>query len=142
MLSPVNESPWEHTKLFFMPMLIYFVIGQLTVGKEYPNFMLAHTAVLPLMPLMMLGIYTLFRAIGIKSLIIDLVNTLLVIAFGMTLSYKLTLTVKPMTGLKYRAASLVILLGLFIVFTVFTYFPPHIPIFLDSNTFRYGIPLE
>lgn len=141
-LSPVNESPWEHTKLFFMPALIYFIIGQLTVGKAYPNFMLAHSVVLPLMPLLMLFIYGLFRAFGIKSLAADLVNTLIVIAFGMALSYKLTLAVKPMTGLKYRAASLVILLGLFIVFTVFTYFPPHISIFQDSNTLQYGIPLE
>ena len=139
-LSPVNESPWEHTKLFFMPALIYFIIGRLTVGKEYPNFTFAHTAVLPLMPLLMLGIYTLLRAAGIKSLAADLVNTLIVIPFGVTLSYKLTLAVKPMTGLKYQAASLVILLALFIVFAVFTYSPPHIPIFLDSNTLRYGIP--
>ncbi len=141
-LSPVNESPWEHTKLFFMPALIYFVIGQLTVGRAYPNFMLAHAAVLSLMPLLMLFIYGLFRAFGVESLVVDLVNTLIVIAFGMAVSYRLTVSSMPLAGLRGRVTAVLLVLGMLVVFAVFTYFPPHISIFQDSNTLRYGIPLE
>ena len=141
-LSPVNESPWEHTKLFFMPALIYFTIGRLTAGKAYPNFIFAHAAVLPLMPLLMLGIYGLIRAFGIKSLMVDLVNTLIVITFGMTISYRLTVSNKTMAGIRSRVTAVLLVLGLLAVFAVFTYFPPHISIFQDSNTLQYGIPLE
>ncbi len=141
-LCPVNESPWKHTKLFFMPALIYFFVGRLTAGKAYPNFTFAHTAVLPLMPLLMLGIFYLLYAVGIESLAADLVNTLIVIAFGMAVSYRLTAAAKPMAGPVYRAASLVAVLGLLVVFAVFTWFPPHSPLFQDSNTLQYGISLK
>ncbi len=141
-LSPVNESPWEHVKLFFMPVLIYFIIGRLTVGKAYPNFTFAHAAVLPLMPLLMLGLYFLSRAIGIGSLAVDLVNTLVVIAAGLLTAYGLTVSDKRMDGTAYRLASQLIVLALLIVFAILTYFPPHIPIFQDSNTLQYGIPLK
>ncbi len=141
-LSPVNESPWEHVKLFFMPVLIYFIIGRLTVGKEYSNFTFAHAAVLPVMPLMMLGIYFLRRAIGIDSLAVDLVSTLAVITAGLLTAYRLTVSDKRMDGTEYRLASLLIVLVLLIVFAIFTYFPPHMPVFQDSNTLQYGIPLK
>lgn len=141
-LSPVNESPWEHTKLFFMPMLIYFITGRLTVGKEYPRFTFAHTAVLPLLPLLMLGVFYLCEAVGVASLAADLANTLIVIAFGMYLSYRLTVSTEQASGFNYSAIAWLIVLGLIVIFAVFTYLPPHASIFLDSNTLQYGIPLE
>lgn len=139
-LCPVNESLWEHAKLFFMPALIYFIIGLLTVGKAYPNFAFAHAVVLPLMLMMMLGIYYLFSALGIESLALDLVNTVIVITAGLFAAYRLTVSDKQMDGMRYRVASLLIVLSLLAVFAVLTYFPPHVPMFRDSNTLQYGIP--
>ena len=31
---PVNESPWEHVKLFFFPAIIGYVIEYLIYGKK------------------------------------------------------------------------------------------------------------
>ena len=141
-LSPVNESPWEHAKLFFMPALIYFSIGCLTAGRTYPNFLFAHAAVMPLMPMLMLGIYYLLCAVCIESFPLDLVNTLIVIALGVFASFKLTVASKRMDGPGYRAAAVMIVLGLLTVFAVLTYLPPHISIFQDSKSFFFGLPLK
>ncbi len=40
-ISPVNESPWEHAKLFFVPPLIWYVVMYFAAGRRYPNFVFA-----------------------------------------------------------------------------------------------------
>lgn len=139
---PVNESPWEHTKLFFAPALIYFVIGWLTVGKTYPNFTFAHAAVLPLMPLLMLALHYFFHALGVKSLIVHILITIVVIVAGIYAAYRMTVSVKQMGSVRYRMAAMLIVMVLIFIFITFTFYPPHIPLFQDSNTLQYGIPVN
>ena len=47
-------------------------------------------------------------------------------------------------GLIFTGLSLVknFFIGLGIIFIVFTYFPPHLPIFQDANTGLYGIVIH
>ncbi len=141
-LAPVNESPWEHTKLFFAPALIYFLIGRLTVGAKYPNFTFAHAAVLPFMPMLMLALHYFFRAIGIKSLALDIVITFVVIALALYAAYRMTVSVMHMDTPVYRMAALLTVAGMLFVFITFTFYPPHIPLFQDRNTMKFGIPIK
>jgi len=141
-LAPVNESPWEHAKLFFAPAVIYFLIGRLTVGRLYPNFTFAHAAVLPFMPMLMLALHYLFHALGVESLIIDLVITFVVIALGVYAAYRMTVSVMHMDTPVYRMTALLTVFGMLFIFIAFTYYPPHIPLFQDSNTLQYGIPVK
>lgn len=141
-LAPVNESPWEHAKLFFAPALIYFFIGRLTVGRKYLNFTFAHAAVLPFMPMLMLALYYFFHALGIESLVLDLVITFVVIALGLYAAYRMTVSVMHMDTPVYSMAALLAVLGMLFIFITFTFYPPYIPLFQDSNTMKYGIPIK
>ena len=35
-IAPVSESTWEHLKLLFMPALLFTLIGEAVIGKDYP----------------------------------------------------------------------------------------------------------
>ena len=37
-ISPINESTWEHLKLLFFPFLFYTLFEYLVIGKKYNNF--------------------------------------------------------------------------------------------------------
>ncbi|MCI6019517.1 MAG: DUF6512 family protein, partial [Clostridiales bacterium] len=37
LVSPVNESTWEHMKLLFFPMLLYALITIPRLGKSFPR---------------------------------------------------------------------------------------------------------
>ncbi len=139
-ISPVNESPWEHTKLFFFPMLIYFAIGRSTVGKSFPNFLFAHTIILPLMPFVMLFLYYLSKTLGVDSVVVNLIITFVVIVLGVYLAYKATISKTKLSGPAYHIASFVIIIAMFFILVVFTYYPPMNPLFQDPNTLEYGIP--
>ncbi len=139
-LAPVNESPWEHAKLFFAPAVIYFLIGRLTVGRDYPNFTFAHAAVLPFMPMLMLALYYFFYWLGVDSLVVHLVITFTVIAVGVYTAYRMTVSVMHMDTPVYRMAALLTVFGMLFIFIAFTYYPPHIPLFQDPTNMQYGIP--
>jgi len=141
-LAPVNESPWEHAKLVFAPAVIYFLVGRLTVGKKYPNFTFAHTAVLPFMPIIMLALFYFFKSLGIESLALDIVITFVVIALGVYAAYRMTVSTMHMDTPVYRMAALLTVFGMLFIFIAFTFYPPHIPLFQDSNTMQYGIPVK
>ena len=38
-VSAVNESTWEHMKLLFVPMFLFYVVQACVLGKNYPNFL-------------------------------------------------------------------------------------------------------
>ena len=50
---PVNESPWEHVKLFFFPAIVYYIPMYFIIGKQYKNYIVAHSLMLLFMPLVM-----------------------------------------------------------------------------------------
>ena len=35
-IAPVSESTWEHLKLLFMPALLFTLIQEAVIGKDYP----------------------------------------------------------------------------------------------------------
>ena len=56
LISPVNESTWEHMKLLFFPMFLTSVVQLCCLGRTYPNFLavrgvstLAGTALIPVL---------------------------------------------------------------------------------------------
>lgn len=136
---PVNESPWEHVKLFFFPAIIFYVIQYYIVGKNYKNFIFSHGLMLLLMPALTLGLFYFYRlALNIpESLLIDIIITFICIALGSWAAYKLTLSDLKLQIWKYVA--LVIVLVLFTVNTIFTFYTPHKPIFYDKNIEAYGL---
>lgn len=140
--APVNESVWEHLKLFFWPMLIWWVAGYIILRKDNPisasQWLTACTVAELVCPIVILSFYYIYTgAFGIESLILDIFSLFL----GIMLAQSLAFHVYKYAGISqyclYISASILILLA--VTFTVFTFAPPHLPLFMDPTTGTYGI---
>ncbi len=139
-IAPVNESPWEHAKLFFAPALIWYTVQHFIVGKRFPNYAFAHSAALLLMPALMLLLYYAYVPLTGESLAANLINSFVTLSAGAWLAYRLTVSERDFSGEGYKTAAMVIVLALLAVYAVFTFWPPHARLFWDSSSRLYGLP--
>lgn len=144
--APINESLWEHLKMVFWPMLIWWFIGYcilittsstISTVKWFISCAIAELA----SPIVILFFYfTYTSALGIESLILDVFSLFLGIAVGQGLALHVYKYAKPSRFYLYIAIIILILLA--ITFTLFTFSPPHTPLFMDSPTGTYGIYMK
>lgn len=136
---PVNESPWEHVKLLFFPAIIYYIPMYFYVGKQYKNFIVSHSLVLLLMPMMMFYMFYGYRlGLGIEeSLLIDIFITFLSIGFGSYIATRITVSSYEFKSPKVLALLIVIII--MTCNTIFTFKTPHAPVFYDHNIESYGL---
>lgn len=139
-ISPVNESPWEHVKLFLIPPLIWYIAVYFTAGRRYPNYVFAAAVTLALMPALMLALYGIYSQFMEETLPLDIVNSLVTISFGMAVTYKLTVSKRRLHGPVFSALAVVIVVALSVLYGLMAYYPPKVPLFLDMQTNEYGIP--
>jgi hypothetical protein len=138
-LSAVNESVWEHLKLVFWPALLFMLIEYLPLKKTTNNFALAKTAGVYLAIVIIPVIFYSYTAITGESIfLIDISTFVVAVIVGQTLSYRILTHTKLSKGFNRMSIVLLVLQG--IVFVLFTFYPPQLPIFRDSNTGKYGIP--
>jgi hypothetical protein len=138
-IASVNESVWEHFKQGFWPMCLFAGIEYPFLRSNIKNFFLAKGIAVYFIPLIT-GIlfYSYSAIVGHEILIVDILIFLLAVTIGQFISYKIML-LKPAPDYVNRTGlGLIILLALILV--MFTFFPPHLPIFQDHNTGLYGIP--
>lgn len=132
---PINESVWEHGKLLFFPFLFFSVFQSFYFTKS-KNFLFAKSLCLLLCtPVMIMFYYTYTGIIGYHVLIIDILIAVTIIIFMHFLSYKILTSEKTIScNFLY-----IIVIIIIFVFVIFTFFPPKIPLFMDSTTGLYGI---
>lgn len=124
---PVNESTWEHMKLFFFPALFcYIILGFLKRNHEpciiyaFPKTILLGTFLIPVL------FYTYSGILGFNVSFLDISTYYISVAISFIYLYKTTVSVKKLN----YSLSLNILLGLFaFLFMSFTYNPPELGIF-------------
>lgn len=140
--APVNESVWEHLKLTFWPMLIWWITGYIILGKnnkisasQWFNSCAVAELVCPLAVLCFYYTYT--GAFGIESLILDIFSLFLGVAVAQCLALHVYKYARFSQYCLYISVAILILLA--VTFTAFTFAPPHIPLFKDSVTGKYGI---
>ena len=136
LFSGVNESTWEHMKLLFFPMFIFALI-QSRFSKDFPGFWcikLRGTLLgLILIPVIF---YTYNGVIGKSP---DWINiAIFFISAAVAYIYEARLFKKDFQC-KFSKHSFVILCLFAILFFVFTFYPPQIPLFQDPVTKLYGI---
>lgn len=137
-VSPVGESIWEHLKMFFMPTLFYSLFEYLFLGKRFRNFFAAKTAgILAGMIAIVVIFYTYSGMIGTHILWVDILLFLCAIAGSYAISYSLLCT-DLFSGKGFQILSLAVLLTLTVLFAVFTFYPPDIPLFQDPNSGSVG----
>ena len=137
-IAAVNESVWEHLKLGFWPALAYAVLEYSRFGKSANNFSFAKTLGIYLIPVTIVALYYSYTAIlGHGLLVVDIVIFVEAVIVGQLVSYVL-LVASPL-GERLNRFAPIALVVLGILFVLFTFYPPQLPLFRDSVTGAYGI---
>lgn len=138
--SAVNESVWEHLKLAFWPSLIWLIIEYLPIKKLTNNFVTSKTiGTCTMIALIPIVFYSYTSITGESIFIIDIATFIIVVVVGQIVSY--TLFKKNQFSRNTDKIALIVLIVLGIAFIVFTFYPPHLPIFQDPISRSYGIAM-
>lgn len=143
----VNESTWEHLKLFFWPGLLFVLVQHAFVKDFAHNYWWAKAAALAVTPIGVIVSFYFYLGIAIPmagrgTLTGSLVSGAIGVLIGNVVSYRiLTSPSRPDRSLDRRAA--LVIGGLAALFLLLTYFPIRMFLFEDflGYEFRgeYGI---
>ena len=138
LLGSVNESVWEHLKIFAIAYIIWAVTELLWAKPPLKAFAVAKTVGLYSLCTsiaLFFYIYTFFT--GRAILAIDLIASFLFTLSAHFISYKLTLSDKNQGQFFCTALSLIFIA--FVMILCFTYYPPQNTLFRDPETGMYGV---
>ncbi|MEM4168603.1 MAG: DUF6512 family protein [Thermoproteota archaeon] len=133
--SAVNESVWEHLKLAYWPALVYMVIEYRRL-KKASSFLTAKAIGICLMPIIIVSSFYAYNMFIEENLLTDILIFIAAVVTGQLASYRL-MTRKNLSA--YGRISLITLVSIAIVFTVFTFYPPKLEVFRDPVSGNYGI---
>ncbi len=134
----VNESVWEHLKIFSIAYILWGIIELLWVNPPLKKFVWAKALGLYGMCIsiaVFFYVYNFFTGRGI--LFIDLASGIVFAVLAHYASYKITLK-DSNTGQYFYTGIMLIFLAL-IMILCFTYYPPESELFRDPVTGLYGI---
>lgn len=126
--SAVNESIWEHMKLLFVPMFIFALIERQFVGTEYHNFWCVKLIGILFGIIMIPVLY--YSYTGISGVSKDWINIIIFFVVAAA-TYLLELWLFKNANALCIAPllALFILCLLALIFVIFTFVPPEIPLF-------------
>jgi hypothetical protein len=138
--SPINESPWEHLKLLWFPVLLFLIVEWFWV-KDKKKLLFAKNAQIILGMGFIIGFFYLYTGLfNFENVFIDIASFVAAMCGGYWLSYSIIKS-------KYEAhlpawfwgIALALIVGLF---QLMTWKPLHYPVLMDKNTNTYGINEE
>ena len=135
--SGVNESTWEHMKLLFWPMFLFSLVQRLFF-KEQENYWCVKLAEILLDLVLIPVLFYTYNGIFGRSP--DWINiaifyiTALLVFFFEWWAFK-----KNLLPCKYSQLAFATICLIGVLFVVFTFWPPQIPLFQDPLTGTYGI---
>lgn len=126
---PVNESTWEHMKLCFFPMLLYGLLANRAIARDYPCITpaflfgtLLSTALIPVI------FYTYTGILGRHFLILDLATFAASVLLAFAAIYRLARSCRLEP---YGPVLKLLVVGSAICFFAFTLYPPALGLFAD-----------
>jgi hypothetical protein len=139
-MAAVNESAWEHTKMYFWPGLLFALVQYTYTRKLANNYWFGKVVALALTPLLILVVYFSYLEYvdfsGVKpSLPVMLTIMITGIAAGQLASW-LILCARPLHGItkSQLAAGYAVLV---LAFSSLTYFPPRVFVFENFYCYQY-----
>ena len=136
LFSAISESIWEHLKLLFFPMIIFIIIEYKKYGASSRDLLAARTLGLFCgLAFIPVSFYTYTGIIGKSFTVLDI--AIFFVSAFLTFYISTKLLQKPLRVTSLTAV--ILLCVLTALFFLFTFNPPHIQLFLDPVTFRYGI---
>lgn len=134
LFTPVNESTWEHLKLLFFPMLLYFVMEYFAFGRDVGNFIGAKSiGLLVGMVLIVVLFYAYTGIVKRNILFADISIFIISVVAAFIVSWRIMIN-----GCAIPNYAIILVLMFVIFFFVFTYYPPHNVLFLDPVSKGYG----
>ena len=136
-ISGVNESTWEHMKLLYWP-LFFFSLVQQVFFKDQKNYWCVKLAQI-LLGLILIPVlfYTYNGAIGPSP---DWINiAIFYAAAAVAFLYERWTFQQAQVPCKYPFLAFAVILLIGVLFVIFTFAPPQIPLFQDPLTEPYGI---
>lgn len=139
-LAAVNESIWEHCKMYFWPGLLFSLVQYTYTRNIANNYWLGKAMALAATPVIIIGSYYSYMAYamaasGKASLPAMLSIMVFGIASGQFISYKI-LSMPPL-AINFRKPIVAGYSALIFFFASFTYFPPKLVIFENYYCYQY-----
>lgn len=141
-LTPVNESIAEHFKLATIPLILWWIISYYIIKRkafiDFKKWVFCAAISSLMIPVVISTFYyTYTGALGITSFILDIFSLLLALIIGQCLAFHLYKHIR-ITNEKFYIGILIIIIIIALTI-IFTFYPPHLPIFQDQTTQLYGI---
>ena len=134
---PINESIWEHIKLFYFSYLLWSIIEYFFTGKMKGLLFAKLIGAFAGMLFIPVFYYT-YTGIIEKSIeIVNILSFFIAVLFAFVTDY---LTFKSgYTQKKSNTTAVLCFTAVALLFILFTFAPPFVPLFRDPITFTYGI---
>lgn len=137
LISPVNESIWEHIKLIFFPMVFFEIIEYYFYGNAFEQFWCVKLkGVLLAMVLIPVLYYTYTGIIGKSFDWLNIVIFFVTAAISYLVETRMFLNRRECQLQSWVVFAVIVVIAL--LFFVFTFYPPHIPFFQDPMTGTYA----
>ena len=135
--SAVNESIWEHMKLIYYPMVLFAILEWYFAGKFHPKYWcIKLTGLLLALTAIPVVYYTYTGILGNSA---DWFNiAIFFMAAGGAYWAEYRLVSKDLHCPFGKGTAILIIIAIGILFTVFTFRPPHTPLFQDPISGGYG----
>ena len=135
--SGVNESTWEHMKLLFWPMLLFTAVQSRFFSDRKDFLCIKLRGILLGLVLIPLIFYTYNGAIGKSP---DFINiAIFFVSAAIAYLYETRLLYTERVHFCVPKAAIAALSVLALLFVLFTFRAPHLPLFRDPLTGTYGI---
>ncbi len=134
----VNESTYEHLKLFFWPGLLYALVQHAYVKDFTNNYWIAKALALIIAPVVLIATFYFYLGIALPIyghgfLWADITTGVIGTVVGEFVAYRLML--RAPLQLRWRRLAAPLLVGLTVMFATLTWFPPRM--FLFENFYGY-----
>jgi hypothetical protein len=141
LISPVNESVWEHLKLGFWALVLWSLLEFWFIRGTVNNYLLAKAVgMVCLQGFILIFFYSYTALTGHSILVLDIGSYVAGCLLCQLVSFRL-LRAAPAGRAAALAAALVIALHAASLI-VFTFRPPRLPLFRDGPTGRYGLEVH
>jgi len=135
--SGVNESTWEHMKLLFWPLFLFFLVQRLFF-KGQENYWCVKLAEILLGLLLIPVLFYTYNGVFGKSP--DWINiAIFYISAALVFLFEWWAFKRDQPQCRYPWLAFVAIFLIGVLFVVFTYAPPQIPLFRDPLSGNFGI---
>ncbi len=134
----VNESVWEHVKIFAAGYVVWAIVEILWVKPPIKKFVVAKTLTLYALSLSIIIFFYIYKFFTQKPYTaVYIISSIVFVMLSQYMSYKLTICDNNLK--EYFPVAAMLLMTYFLMFFSFTMFPPKIDLFRDPLSGMYGI---